>query len=196
MKMLIKDNHELNIRGYDGGTAVANQGIHSYFNQNTYSYYTGSGWQNNAIDTSTRKTYIWTFYETTKKFDLKIGVSEIYVEDENHFTIVDVLEIKPPGQKKLVECRGQVINDFQNSLEQQWIASLKESHKKELVKNYIDSRIKSMGLNLNKHSLTLLESCESKNEKVLKETWSKNIQTSRTCWNVGIGILLIDTRGR
>ena len=64
-----------------------------------------------------------------EKFDLKIGVSEIYVEDENHFTVVDVLEIKPPRQKSLEECRGQVINDFQNNLEQEWIASLKKSHK-------------------------------------------------------------------
>ena len=64
-----------------------------------------------------------------KEFDLKIGVSDIYSEDENHFTVVDVLEIKPPRQKKLEECRGQVINDFQNNLEQEWIASLKEAHK-------------------------------------------------------------------
>ncbi|MGB5264001.1 MAG: peptidylprolyl isomerase [Lutimonas sp.] len=62
-------------------------------------------------------------------FDLKIGVSDIYTEDDNHFTVVDVLEIRPPRQKKLEECRGQVINDFQNNLEQEWIASLKESHK-------------------------------------------------------------------
>lgn len=64
-----------------------------------------------------------------KGFDVKIGVSDIYPEDDHHFTVVDVLEIKPPRQKKLEECRGQVINDFQNNLEQEWIASLKELHK-------------------------------------------------------------------
>ncbi|MFD1316350.1 peptidylprolyl isomerase [Namhaeicola litoreus] len=80
-------------------------------------------------------------------FDLKVGVSEVYEEDKNHYTVIDVLEIKPPRQKKLEECRGQVVNDFQNNLEREWIASLKETHEIKWNKKVVKQMKKTLEMN-------------------------------------------------
>ena len=53
-----------------------------------------------------------------------MGISNIF-EDEGYFYFVDVKEITPAGPKKIEECRGKVINDYQQFLESNWITSLK-----------------------------------------------------------------------
>ena len=62
-------------------------------------------------------------------FEEQIGVSKVYTEDEKHFTVVHVLEIKPPKPKTLQENKGQVMNDYQNYLEQTWVKSLHQKYK-------------------------------------------------------------------
>jgi peptidyl-prolyl cis-trans isomerase SurA len=57
------------------------------------------------------------------------GVSPIYSEKDKQFTIIRVNSIIQPRNKKLDETRGQVINDYQNYLEEQWIKSLRKKYK-------------------------------------------------------------------
>ena len=60
---------------------------------------------------------------------LKKGVSQIYVEENNHFIILNIKEILDPKPKTLEENRGQVLNDYQNYLEREWVKSLREKYK-------------------------------------------------------------------
>ncbi len=57
------------------------------------------------------------------------GVSQIYNKKDKQFTIIRVNSIIEPRNKKLNETRGQVINDYQNYLEEQWIKSLHKKYK-------------------------------------------------------------------
>lgn len=62
------------------------------------------------------------------------GVSDIYDDNDNHYTIINVSHIIPPVAKKLNESRGEVINDYQNYLEDIWVKNLKEIYKVKLNK--------------------------------------------------------------
>ncbi|MDZ7613886.1 MAG: peptidylprolyl isomerase [Flavobacteriaceae bacterium] len=66
-------------------------------------------------------------------FEEQIGVSKVYTEDEKHFTVVHVLELKPPKPKTLQENKGQVMNDYQNHLEQVWVKSLHQ----EIIRSHL-----------------------------------------------------------
>lgn len=61
-------------------------------------------------------------------FALTEGVSDILQEGDNQFTIVRVDRIYPEAGKELGEARGEVLNDYQNYLEEQWVAELRETY--------------------------------------------------------------------
>ncbi len=63
-----------------------------------------------------------------KEYDLAEGVSEIFVEKNKQFTIIKVEKIILPENKKLDETRGEVINDYQNYLEELWVRKLREMY--------------------------------------------------------------------
>ena len=58
----------------------------------------------------------------------KVGVSEIYNNENMSFVVVKVIKIIPPQPMKLVEAKGKVINDFQEFLDQQWVTELKQQY--------------------------------------------------------------------
>lgn len=60
----------------------------------------------------------------TKYTNLSLGVSSI-VEKENYFFVVNVKEIKPAQVKEMNECKGKLINDYQQYLENNWVGDLK-----------------------------------------------------------------------
>jgi peptidyl-prolyl cis-trans isomerase SurA len=62
-----------------------------------------------------------------ENFNFKKGVSEIY-ESEGNFTLVYVNEILPAGQKSFDEVKGNVMSEYQQILEEQWIQSLRDSN--------------------------------------------------------------------
>ncbi|MEN8125787.1 MAG: peptidylprolyl isomerase [Bacteroidota bacterium] len=66
-----------------------------------------------------------------KQYLFQEGVSKIYNIDKSHFIIGNILAILPAGPKELNETKGQVLNDYQNYLEKEWV---KELHKKYKVK--------------------------------------------------------------
>ncbi len=67
------------------------------------------------------------------KYKMGAGVSKIYEEEEDNFTIIKVDTIFEPKLKELNETRGEVMNDYQNYLELNWV---KELHKIYTVKIY------------------------------------------------------------
>lgn len=64
-----------------------------------------------------------------KDYQLKMGVSDIYEEEKNNFTIIKVDAIFEPQWKELNETRGEVMNDYQNYLEDLWVKSLYKNYK-------------------------------------------------------------------
>jgi len=73
------------------------------------------------------------------------GVSKIFEEEADNFTIIKVDTIFAPELKELKETRGEVMNDYQNYLELQWVEELRKKYPvkinqknyKELKKRYV-----------------------------------------------------------
>ena len=60
-----------------------------------------------------------------KTLKFEVGVSEIIKEGEYYF-VTKVNKVLPAGEKMLEECKGKVINDYQQYLEQNWVEELKK----------------------------------------------------------------------
>ena len=70
-------------------------------------------------------------------YTFKLGVSDIFEEEANNFTIINVERIFEPQWKELKETRGEVMNDYQNYLETQWVNNLRQQYKVKInQKNY------------------------------------------------------------
>ncbi|WP_396194318.1 peptidylprolyl isomerase [Flavobacterium sp.] len=54
----------------------------------------------------------------------EIGISDIFKEGEYYF-VVKVDKVIPEGVKTLDECRGKIVNEYQQYLEQRWVDDLK-----------------------------------------------------------------------
>ena len=61
-------------------------------------------------------------------YTLNLGVSDIFKEDTMNFTIIDVDTIYEPELKELQETRGEVMNDYQNYLEKEWVKELRNQY--------------------------------------------------------------------
>jgi peptidyl-prolyl cis-trans isomerase SurA len=68
-------------------------------------------------------------------FTFKPGVSQIFEEEAHHFTIINVTDIFEPQPKELKETRGEVMNDYQNYLESQWVKDLRQRYKIKVNQN-------------------------------------------------------------
>jgi peptidyl-prolyl cis-trans isomerase SurA len=60
-----------------------------------------------------------------KNLKHEVGVSEI-LKDGDYYFVTMVNKILPAGPKSLDECKGKVINDYQQYLEQNWVNELKK----------------------------------------------------------------------
>lgn len=69
-----------------------------------------------------------------KDFEFVTGTSKIYQEGDNNFTVVQIVELIPESQKALEDAKGKVINDYQQYLEKEWLASLRNGYKIEVNK--------------------------------------------------------------
>ena len=70
-------------------------------------------------------------------FKFNPGVSQIFEEEKNNFTIIKVDTIFEPQFKELKETRGEVMNDYQNYLETEWVKNLHETYRVKInQKNY------------------------------------------------------------
>jgi len=60
-----------------------------------------------------------------KTLKFEVGVSDIIKEGDYYF-VTKVNKVLPAGEKTLEECKGKVINDYQQYLEQNWVEELKK----------------------------------------------------------------------
>lgn len=57
--------------------------------------------------------------------NLSKGVSNVVTKDQYHF-VVEVKEVKGAEAKKLTDCTGKAVNDYQQYLENNWVGELKK----------------------------------------------------------------------
>jgi peptidyl-prolyl cis-trans isomerase SurA len=65
--------------------------------------------------------------EVLSKINWKTGLSD-EIPNNGQLVLVDIKSITPPTPKKLEEARGLVTSEYQNHLEQQWIAELRTKY--------------------------------------------------------------------
>ena len=70
--------------------------------------------------------------------NLSKGVSDRVSKDQYHF-VVDVLEVKEVENKALSECKGKVVNDYQQYLENNWVNELKKEFDVKINSNTFDT---------------------------------------------------------
>ena len=75
----------------------------------------------------------------TMKYNL--GVSDVFKEGEYYF-VTNVEKIIPEGVKSLEECKGKIVNDYQQYLEQRWVDDLKQEFTVKVDKDVFE-RVKS-----------------------------------------------------
>ncbi|WP_299225932.1 peptidylprolyl isomerase [uncultured Psychroserpens sp.] len=80
-----------------------------------------------------------------KDFELKEGVSGVYVHNEAYHAI-KVNKIIPERLKTLEESKGKVISDYQNQIENQWITTLNERYDVK-INTEVLKKVKSQILN-------------------------------------------------
>lgn len=66
-----------------------------------------------------------------KNIALKVGVTDVY-NDGNYFFVTKVNAVQEATAKTLEECKGKVINDYQQYLEENWVKNLKSEFKVEV----------------------------------------------------------------
>ncbi len=60
-----------------------------------------------------------------KDMKQEVGVSEITQQGEYYF-VTNVLKVIPESEKTFEECKGKIVNDYQQYLEQNWVTELKK----------------------------------------------------------------------
>jgi len=60
-----------------------------------------------------------------KSTKFQVGISDVFKEGEYYF-VVKVDKVLPAGVKTLEECKGKIVNDYQQYLEQGWVDDLKK----------------------------------------------------------------------
>lgn len=66
------------------------------------------------------------------------------LEKDGRFYLVEVEAILPPAPKKLDEVRGQVISDYQEYLEEQWVQSLREKYEVEVNQDVLEQTLENI----------------------------------------------------
>ncbi|MDR6300466.1 peptidylprolyl isomerase [Mesonia maritima] len=72
-----------------------------------------------------------------EKFKANKGISKVY-KNNGVFLVVSVHEKEEKRQKTFEEARGAVISDYQNTLEKEWLKSLREKHDIEINKKVLE----------------------------------------------------------
>jgi len=80
-----------------------------------------------------------------KDYELSVGVSDVYKEDDYYYVILGK-EIIPSSAKTFEEAKSKVINDYQGHLENTWVDSLKEEFKCKINKKALKKVKKQLGL--------------------------------------------------
>lgn len=83
----------------------------------------------NVNDTVNVMTNSGTFEEGSdalpKTIKYNLGVSDVFKEGEYYF-VTNIKKIIPEGVKTLEECKGKIVNEYQQNLEKNWVDDLKK----------------------------------------------------------------------
>lgn len=60
-----------------------------------------------------------------KGIKYEVGLSEVFKEGDYYF-VTKVEKVLPEGVKTFEECKGKIVNDYQQYLEQRWVDDLKK----------------------------------------------------------------------
>ena len=80
--------------------------------------------------------------EYVDSVDWKKGISRDIKTKDGSYIIVDIHELLPKGEKALDDTKGQVISDYQNILEKEWLSSLKAKYSISINTEVLHSLIK------------------------------------------------------
>ncbi len=80
-----------------------------------------------------------------KNLELNEGVTKIYNYNDAYH-VLDIKEILPSTIKTFEETRGKVVNDYQNKIEEDWLATLNSRFKVEINQSVLE-KVKSIILN-------------------------------------------------
>ncbi len=72
-----------------------------------------------------------------KDYQFSLGVSKIFNESDHNFIVIKTDRIYEASQKALDECKGLVINDYQNFLEAQLVDQLKDNYRVKMNKKAV-----------------------------------------------------------
>ena len=75
-----------------------------------------------------------------KGTNFKVGISDVFKEGEYYF-VTKVDKVLPAGVKSLEECKGKIVNDYQQYLEERWVDDLKKEFSIK-VNNDVFERVK------------------------------------------------------
>lgn len=97
-----------------------------YFSTNTSNYVN----QKNSDNNLSISYFEGTYNNDNLPFAdvLKMEKGRYIIEENNRFIVVDINEILPPAVKRLEECKGNVIADYQEYIEKEWIEELHQTH--------------------------------------------------------------------
>ena len=86
--------------------------------------------------------YEWTQIPNSNKAALKQGMitSSVMNTNDNSASFAYIVKLYPqPQPRNFTEARGLVINDYQNELEEKWIAELKKKYPVTINQQVLDS---------------------------------------------------------
>jgi peptidyl-prolyl cis-trans isomerase SurA len=78
-----------------------------------------------------------------KSMKYTLGVSEIFKEGEYYF-VTNIKKIIPEDVKTLEECKGKIVNEYQQSLEQHWVDDLKNEFTVSINKDVFENLKKKL----------------------------------------------------
>ncbi len=70
----------------------------------------------------------------------EVGISEVFKEGEYYF-VTKVDKVLPAGIKSFDECKGKIVNDYQQHLEERWVGELKKEFTVK-INNAVFERVK------------------------------------------------------
>lgn len=79
-----------------------------------------------------------------KKVTYEKGLQNV-VHEENYYYVVQVNDVQAAGPKTLAECKGRVVNDYQQYLEENWVGILNQEFKVKINQDVFNDVKKQIG---------------------------------------------------
>ena len=121
-----------------------------------------TGQTNLYIDTG---TYVAGENEYVDVSNWEVGLSQNHFTPTNKAVIVKIEKVLEPQHKKLSEIRGQVISDYQEHLEKEWVESLKNKYTVKLNEKVLESLITNKNMKSTNTGTGFVEPSQQKGDR-------------------------------